>query len=387
MDTERNVLWYAQHPLVYTEMGKNTISGCNPIVAYMPGATEDGLIFNQGSIDRGMFRATSFKTLREQVCIGEDIKSIVAPGEIVQKNQPFMVKSKLIYKFRKKGKRNVSETKDVKIKSKFSGKVHKTMIYEAADGSTGVKVQLRVDRIPTVGDKFASRFAQKGVISRIVKQEDMIYTKDGISPDIIFNPHSIPSRMTLGHVAETECAKLSALRGRRMDRTSATDRVPTTQEIIQEMKDMGFNYKGTEAMYCGKTGKKLKVPIFIGSNYYRRLNHNSMDKIWGRARGRRNISNRQPNTGRSNGGAFRVGEMEKDCIQNWGSAMVLRDRLLINSDAFKIDICKKCGCFHLVKNKCLSCKSKQTKTITVPYPFYMLLNELFSVNINVRMIN
>ena len=384
LDTNDPILWYAQHPLVYTIMGKHSATGFNPIVAVFPGATEDGIIFNQRSIDFGMGRCSCIKTMVEHVAATDVITKVVAPGDYVRKDDPILVRERVVHRFRSRGKRSTPVTSSASLKAKCAGRVHEVLFCEAADGTTTVNIKIRMDKIPTIGDKFASRFAQKGVISRIVAPMDMPFTAGGMTPDIIFNMCSIPSRMTLGHVVESQCGKLSAIRGRRMDRTSSTLGTPTVDDIIEEMRAVGFDYKGTEIMFDGKTGRKLKVPIFIGSNYYRRLVHDAAAKLWGRARGRRNAGNKQPNTGRAQGGAFRVGEMEKDALQMHGVSSILRDRLLLNSDAYETSVCEDCGCFHIVKRRCLACKSPRIKTITVPYPFFMFINELFSININVK---
>ena len=204
------------------------------------------------------------------------------------------------------------------------------MITTNGDGAKFVKIRIRSTRIPQIGDKFASRHGQKGTIGVTYRQEDMPFTSEGITPDIIINPHAIPSRMTIGHLVECLLSKVATLEGTEGDATPFT--TVTVEQVSQKLKENGYQSRGLEVMYHGHTGRKLQAQVYLGPTYYQRLKHMVNDKIHARARGPVQILTRQPVEGRSRDGGLRFGEMERDCMIAHGIANFLRERLFDASD-------------------------------------------------------
>ena len=238
-------------------------------------------------------------------------------------------------------------------------------------------------RMPVVGDKLASRHAQKGVIAQVVDPEDLPFTMDGINPDIIINPCCIPTRMTIGQLLEMVGSKAAAMRGEIEDATAFTH--PTEAELTAKLHSAGFQKYGDECMIDGKTGEMLKSKLFIGCAYYQRLKHMVDDKIHARSEaGPRSMLTRQPPSGRSNNGGHRVGEMESVAIIASGSSIV-HHTLSNQSDKSDWKICKTCGLYNpLVAGVCHSCGSEQVEDITVPYSFKLLQQELYQCGIMIR---
>ncbi|RWW18181.1 hypothetical protein GW17_00017844 [Ensete ventricosum] len=249
-----------------------------------------------------------------------------------------------------------------------------------ADGLRFVKVRMRSVRIPQIGDKFSSRHGQKGTVGMTYTQEDMPWTVEGITPDIIVNPHAIPSRMTIGQLIECIMGKVAAHMGKEGDATPFTD--VTVDNISKALHKCGYQMRGFETMYNGHTGRKLTAMIFLGPTYYQRLKHMVDDKIHSRGRGPVQILTRQPAEGRSRDGGLRFGEMERDCMIAHGAAHFLKERLFDQSDAYRV---------HLAVEICLSKVLKLLESVVIvqvhiPYACKLLFQELMAMAIAPRML-
>jgi len=270
------------------------------------------------------------------------------------------------------------------------GVVDTIVLTQANEGGKMYKVRIRDMRPPEIGDKFASRHGQKGVVGILAKAEDLPYTADGISPDVLINPHAFPSRMTVGMMMESITGKAAAIRGKKVDASAFVGE--KMEDVKGVMKDAGFEYSGKEIMYDGKTGKKFPVEVFIGVVYYQKLHHMVADKIHARARGQVQMLTKQPTEGRARGGGLRFGEMERDCIIAYGASMILKDRLLDESDKSDIFVCERCGlvAYHDVKQRkfhCRVCENKgKVSSVSVAYAFKLLLQEMSSLAIAPRLL-
>jgi len=270
------------------------------------------------------------------------------------------------------------------------GVVDTIVLTQANEGGKMFKVRIRDMRPPEIGDKFASRHGQKGVVGILAKAEDLPYTADGISPDVLINPHAFPSRMTVGMMMESITGKAAAIRGRKVDASAFVGE--KVDEVKSVMKDAGFKYSGKEIMYDGRTGKQFPVEVFIGVVYYQKLHHMVADKIHARARGQVQMLTKQPTEGRARGGGLRFGEMERDCIIAYGASMILKDRLLDESDKSDIFVCERCGlvAYHDIKQRrfyCRVCDKKgKVSSVSVAYAFKLLLQEMSCLNIAPRLL-
>jgi len=271
-----------------------------------------------------------------------------------------------------------------------TGVVDTIVLTQSSEGGKMFKVRIRDMRLPEIGDKFASRHGQKGVVGLLAKAEDLPYTADGISPDVLINPHAFPSRMTVGMMMESITGKAAAIRGRKVDASAFVGE--KVDDVKSVMKDAGFKYSGKEIMYDGRTGKQFPVEVFIGVVYYQKLHHMVADKIHARARGQVQMLTKQPTEGRARGGGLRFGEMERDCIIAYGASMILKDRLLDESDKSDIFVCERCGlvAYHDIKQRrfyCRVCDKKgKVSSVSVAYAFKLLLQEMSCLNIAPRLL-
>jgi DNA-directed RNA polymerase II subunit RPB2 len=245
-----------------------------------------------------------------------------------------------------------------------------------------VKVTLRQQRMPQVGDKFASCSAQKGVIGAVMAHEDMPYTEDGIVPDIIVNSHAIPSRMTISQILECIVGKSSLMDGEFGDGTPFEEMC--VDNFADNLEKHGFQQHGNETMYNGFTGKRMKSQVFIGPTFYQRLKHCVQDKLHCRSRGAVQSMTRQGPEGRAKQGALRLGEMEAQCLLAHGSAEFLYEKMFLLSDEFYATVCNTCGIFCL-QDKCNYCQiSNGTSRIPIPYAGKLFFMELYCMNIRPR---
>lgn len=379
MDTMANILYYPQKPLATTRSMeflrfRELPAGQNAIVAiacYSGYNQEDSVIMNQSSIDRGLFRSLFYRAYTDQekkvglsnLEIFEkpmrtdtlklkhgtydklDNDGLVAPGVrvsgediIIGKTAPISPDSEEL------GQRTKLHTKrdaSTPLRSTENGIVDQVCMSTNNEGGRFVKIRMRTTKIPQIGDKFASRHGQKGTIGITYRQEDMPFTSEGIVPDLIINPHAIPSRMTIAHLIECQLSKVSSLRGCEGDATPFTE--VTVDSVSRLLRDHGYQSRGFEVMYNGHTGRKLVAQVFLGPTYYQRLRHMVDDKIHARARGPVQILTRQPVEGRARDGGLRFGEMERDCMISHGASAFLKERLFEVSDAFRVHICDICG--------------------------------------------
>lgn len=423
MDTLSNILFYPQKPLVTTRSMeylrfKELPAGQNAIVAiacYSGYNQEDSVIINQCAIDRGLFRSFLYRTytdqedmarpgINEEFCKPDrrnctkmrnfnynklDTDGLIFPGVEVTGDDVLIGKVTPILDIEKSTKENpfyLKKDSSTVMKKTEEGVVD-TVILTNKDGYKFAKVKVRSTRIPQIGDKFASRHAQKGVVGITLRQEDMPFTCDGLVPDIIINPHAIPSRMTLGHLMECLLGKVSALSGEEGDATPFSE--VTVDQISDKLKSFNFHSRGLEVMHNGMTGRKLRSQIFIGPTYYQRLKHMVDDKIHARARGALQILSRQPLEGRSRDGGLRFGEMERDCVISHGASAFLKERLVDVSDCYTCFVCEICGLLAISGKDILECKGCSNQVaiskIQIPYAFKLLLQELMAMNIAPRL--
>ncbi len=414
-DTKSNILLYPQKPLVQT-FGHKLIkyerkpAGINVTVAFMPFMgynIEDALVFNKASIERGLFWSYMFRTYtaEEKRYMGgqEDVIGIPQPGirgyagEDAYKHLPedgivnpeTEVKSDQVLVGRISplrflgsidrfitGLENLRET-SIRLRHGDKGIVDRVIITETADGTKLVKVIVRDLKIPEIGDKFATRHGQKGVIGLVASQEDLPFTEDGTIPDIVFDPHGIPSRMTMGNLLEIIAGKVAALSGKIL--FSPPFSPIEEREIRRKLKELHYRDDGKETMYEGMTGRLLPCRVFIGSCFYEKLDHLVSNKIHARARGPVTLLTKQPTEGRSKEGGLRLGEMEKDCLLAHGAVITLKERF--DSDKALFPVCTECGLIavkdHIRKRVyCPVCGESKISWIEMSYAFKLMLDEL-----------
>lgn len=376
IDTMANILYYPQRPLATTRSMeflrfRDLPAGQNAIVAiacYSGYNQEDSVIMNQSSIDRGLFRSLFYRAyiesektvgmltvekfekpmrndvakMRQSTYEKLDDDGFVAPGVRVSGDDIIIGKvapQEPDVEETKKGysKRDCS----VPLRSTENGIVDQVMLTTNSEGARSVKLRTRTTKIPQIGDKFASRHGQKGTIGITYRTEDMPFTAMGMVPDLIINPHAIPSRMTIAHLIECLLSKVGSLTGCEGDATPFTE--VTVDRISDLLVAQGYQSRGFEVMYNGHTGRKLVAQVFFGPTYYQRLRHMVDDKIHARARGPLQILTRQPSEGRARGGGLRFGEMERDCMIAHGASAFLKERLFEVSDAYRVHVCEICG--------------------------------------------
>jgi DNA-directed RNA polymerase subunit B len=427
VDSRSHILHYPQVPLVETElleiMGyKQRPTGQNCVVAVLSFEgynMEDALIFNKASIERGLARSTFYRIyeaecrqylggLKDKFKVpepgtrgyrGEQYYRLLEPDGVISLESSVVGGDVLIGRI--SPPRFLEEYKEFEVKGPSmrdtstdmrpseTGIVDGIFVTESGEGSKLVKVRVRDQRVPELGDKFASRHGQKGVIGLIVPQENLPFTDEGIVPDIVINPHAIPSRMTIGQFIESLSGKVAAAKGKPMDGTPFSNEGP--DRIRKDLVKLGFSHTGSEVFYNGMTGEKFVAEIFVGVVYYQKLHHMVADKVHARARGQVQMLTRQPTEGRARGGGLRFGEMERDCLIGHGAAMLLRDRLLEESDKYTLYICENCGrisYFDMKQRKyvCKICDEKaRISPVVVSYAFKLLLQELQSLCITPKL--
>ncbi len=416
MDMDVNLLHTPQIPIVKSIMHDITNyqehpSGQNFVVAVMSYGgynMEDASLINKGSIERGLARSSYFKPaiteelrysggLIDEICVPDkDVRGYkseidyrmleedgiiypeakVTEGDIIigKTSPPRFLSSMDEYNLTSNLKRESS----LGCRHGERGTVDFIILSENEEGNKLIQVRLRDQRIPEIGDKFTSRHGQKGVIGMVIPQADMPFTASGITPDLIFSPHGIPSRMTIAHLIELIGGKAGALAGRQIDGTLFQSEAE--KDIREELQAMGFRENGTETMYNGVTGKQFKVKIFIGNMYYLKLKHMVSNKIHSRARGPIQLLTRQPTEGRAKEGGLRLGEMEKDTFVAHGTSLLLKERF--DSDKTVVPVCEQCGVIAIRdefkdKRYCSICgENVEITDIELSYAFKLMLDEL-----------
>ncbi len=445
MDKMGVVLNYGQVPLVktrYLEYINNDEQpyGVNTIVAIMSYTgynVEDAILINEGAIQRGLFRTTYMTTyedreesskvsgstsnsffadvMKKQVVglkEGYDYSQLDQWG-LVRENTPLDDKTILIGKVSS----NTTDSEVVIDASTYTKKgqlgfVDKSFITEGEEGFRIAKVRVREERLPAMGDKFASRSGQKGTIGQIIPECDMPYTADGLKPDLIINPHALPSRMTIGQLIEMLLGKICCSYGGFGDCTPFLNKGANLETYGEILVKAGLHSTGNHVMYNGMTGEQLYSDIFMGPTYYMRLKHMVKDKINYRARGPRTMLTRQTVQGRANDGGLRIGEMERDGIMAHGASAFLNESFMTRGDEYYLAVCNKTGCIAVYNenlnlflspfadgpvkfNTTLDGKmnvqnisrfGRSFSIVRVPYSLKLLIHELQVMNVQMKII-
>ncbi len=426
MDSRAHVLFYPQQPLAQSRPYKllnfnKRAAGQNFIVAitsYHGYNMGDGVIFNKHAIERALGRSIFYKTYeteerrypggqkdkfevpqptvsgyREEAVyrhLGED--GIIVPESEVGGKDVLVGKTSPPRFLEEVSTFGISEEKkrenSITLKSGEDGIVDSVLLTESPSGNKLVKLRVRSVKVPECGDKFASRHGQKGVVGLIAPQEDLPFTASGIVPDLIINPHAIPSRMTAGHILEMIGAKAACMNGKLIDATMFNG--GKEDEFKKALAEAGFEPYGKEVLYDGITGEQIKTEIFMGVIYYQKLHHLVSNKLHVRSRGPVQLLTHQPTEGRARDGGLRFGEMERDCLIGYGASMLIKERLLEESDKTTELVCGKCGALAVhdhVKNKdyCPLCDSNELHNIEMSYAFKLLLDEIKAIGIFPRL--
>ncbi len=416
LDTDVSILHYPQKPIarsfVYDALNVYP-AGQNMTVAIMTYDgynMEDAVILNKGSVDRGLARSTYFRPytstelhyaggLADEICVPEKDTS----GYRTETSYRFLEDDGVAYPEAQMDESEViigktsppkflSEVREISVKSRKDsstlvrqeekGTVDFVVVTIDEQGNKIVHARTRDERKPELGDKFSTPHGQKGVVGMIIPEEDVPFTSRGIRPDLIFNPHGIPSRMTVGYLIELLAGKVGALTGKNIDGTPFSGQ--SAYELEDQLKEIGFRYDGKETFYNAITGKRMKAKIYIGNMYYLKLRYMVSNKMHARASGKVALLTRQPIEGRAKGGALRFGEMEQEALVAHGASLLLKERY--DSDKVIIHICTKCGAIAIedkIRKKiyCPICNSNEIEPVEVSYAFKLLIEELQSLHI------
>jgi DNA-directed RNA polymerase beta subunit len=422
MDKTAYVLTYPHRPLVDTRLMQmiqlaEIPSGAPLIVAIMSYTgynQEDSVLVNQGAIDRGMFSATIYHTEKDEdkkINGDEEIRCHpdtsktkgmkfgnydklnqrgVMPVNTFIENRDIIMGKVIPIKDNRNDPTKIVKYEDISRVYHTSEEcyVDKSYIDSNGEGYCFCKVRVRAFRKPVIGDKVSSRMGQKGTIGNIIPERDMPFTKDGIRPDIIINPHAIPSRMTIGQLKETLLGKVLVNLGLFGDGTSFGEY--DIKDISKELLKVGFEMNGNEILYNGLTGEQIKSDVFIGPVFYQRLKHMVADKQHSRSIGPMVNFTHQPAEGRSRDGGLRFGEMERDAMVGHGASRFTRGRMYDCSDKYEVHVCRKCGIIASYNDErsihlCKTCDNRADfALVQIPYACKLLFQELATMNVAPR---
>ena len=422
MDKTAYVLTYPMRPLVETRLMNliklNEIpSGSQVIVAIMTHTgynQEDSVLVNKGSIDRGLFQATIYHTEKDEEkkihgdeeirCRPDPAKTKgikfgnydkvnaqgVIPENTLVENRDIIISKVVPIKEARNDNTKVIKYEDHShiYRTREESYIDKNYLERNGEGYNFCKVRVRTLRKPVIGDKFSSRHGQKGTCGNIIPEENMPFTAEGVRPDIIINPHAIPSRMTIAQLKETLLGKVLIQMGLFGDGTSFGKF--DIKDIASELQKLGYESKGNELMYNGLTGEQIETSVFIGPVFYQRLKHMVSDKMHSRSIGPMVNLTRQPAEGRSRDGGLRYGEMERDCICSHGASRFNKGRLYDASDAFSVYVCKCCGMIAAYNDdshihQCRTCDNRSDfDYVELPYSCKLMFQELITMNIAPR---
>lgn len=408
-ETFSHILNYPQRPIVTTRYKKYTDVdklpyGINAIVAiasYTGYNQEDSVMLNKTSVDRGMFKSLYYRSYEDSES-DERGKKVYFSNPLMEKNihklnpgkysnlddhgfvkeETYVTDSDILCAkcFKTNADDGTEITKVVGKKANFgtSGIVDKVVVVKNKEGLRTSKIRIRKEKVPGIGDKFASRCGQKGMCGMVLEQWEMPFTKDGIVPDIIINPHAIPTRMTVNQLLEVILGKSACIGGYLGDAT------PFQNNDIRQFSEVleGFNYEknGEEVMYSGINGEQMKSTIFIGPTYYQRLKIMVADKMHSRGTGPMNYLTKQPAAGRANNGGLRIGEMERDSILSHGISSFLNESVMERSDKYKVQIDNKNGMITYDENM------ESKRTVKLPHAMKLLIQELECMSVGARMV-
>ena len=428
MDKTAYVLNYPARPLVDTRVMNfihlnNIPSGCMVNVAIMTHTgynQEDSVLISKGALDRGLFMATIYHTekdedkniIRDEIvrCKPDKTRTkgikfgnydkltsqgFIPENELVENRDVIIAKIVPIKENRNDPTKTIKfEDQSKTFRTTEETYVDKNFTGRNGDGYNFAKVRVRILRKPVMGDKISSRHGQKGTLGNIIPEEDMPFTKDGLRPDIIINPHAIPSRMTIAQLKETLLGKVLLELGMFGDGTSFGNLSVNT--IAEELQKLGYESYGNELLYNGLTGEQLETNIFMGPVFYQRLKHMVNDKQHSRAIGPMVNLTRQPAEGRSRDGGFRIGEMERDVMIAHGMSRFCKERLYDVSDKYSVHVCKRCGlvasyndgdkrkgsAIDFAVHLCKTCgNTTDFAKVDIPYAYKLMAQELQTINV------